>query len=70
MLGVMDILLRKRIFFSGNSKEKEDTGFRGYQEFYCEGQNVNDHNVREEHGFVIMKENRISRFFANYNMFF
>jgi hypothetical protein len=70
MLEVMDRLLKKRNFFSGNSMEKEDAG-RRHEEFYCEGQRVSGHDdVREEQDLVIMKEKRRSRFFANYNMFF
>jgi hypothetical protein len=72
MLEVMDKLLKRRSFFSDNSTEKGGVCFETHPhlEIYCEGQNVNSQNVKEEHEIVIMKENKKNRFFANYNMFF
>ncbi|MDR0699466.1 MAG: hypothetical protein LBG28_09675 [Tannerella sp.] len=69
----MDKLLKRRSIFSGNITEKIDADFRTHphQEIYCEGQNVNGQNIKEEeHDVVIMKEKKKNRFFANYNMFF
>ncbi|MDR2773833.1 MAG: hypothetical protein LBC19_03655 [Tannerella sp.] len=68
----MDKLL-KRSFFPGNNTGKVDAGFgmHPHREIYCEGQDVNGHNVsEEEHDIVITKEKKKNRFFANYNMFF
>jgi hypothetical protein len=70
MLEVMDKLPKKRSFFSDSNAEKEDAGSRTHQEFYCEGQNVSDQNVKEEQDFATMKEKKTSHFFANYNTFF
>lgn len=66
----MDKPFKKRNFFSGNNMEREGAGFRMSQEFYYEGQSVNDHNVWEEQDIIIMREKRTARFSANYNMFF
>ncbi|MDR2914891.1 MAG: hypothetical protein LBV74_08690 [Tannerella sp.] len=62
--------LRKIIFFSGRNTEKNDAASQAHQEFYCEGQNINDPIVKEEREEVKKKETKKSRFFANYNMFF
>ncbi|MDR0572748.1 MAG: hypothetical protein LBG96_01735 [Tannerella sp.] len=62
--------LRKRIFFSGKNTEKNDEASQTHQEFYYEGQNVNNRIVKEEYEEVKKKEIKRNRFFANYNMFF
>lgn len=68
----MDKLLNRRGFFFGNSTEKDDAGFgtHPYREIYCEGQDVNSQNTKEEQDVATMREKRKNRFVANYNMFF
>ncbi len=63
--------LRKRMFFSGKNAGKDEAA-RAHQEFYCEGQKVNDQIAKEEPEEVKKKEKETkrSRFFANYNVFF
>jgi hypothetical protein len=68
MLEIMNKPLNKRSFLSGSSMEKEDINSQIHQEFYCEGQNVNDPNVKEEQEDIMTKE--ISCFHAHYNTFF
>jgi hypothetical protein len=67
----MEKLLKGRKFFSGSSTtEKNDENSPAHPDVYCEGQNVNGQNAKEEQDFIMIKERRKERFFANYNKFF
>lgn len=70
MLEIMD-RMRRKIFFSGNNTEKNNETQRLQEEIVYEGQIVNERIVKEEQEEEVkVKENRKSRFIANYNMFF
>ncbi len=65
----MDKLVKKTVFFSGNTPEKKDTKPQTHQDFFSEGQDVNDPNVKEEQEMTTKEKNK-RHFVANYNMFF
>ena len=65
----MDDLKRK--FFSGSYAEKRIEIHRAPHDVYCEGQNVSDDVPKEEQGKEVgVKESKMKRFIAHYNMFF